>query len=98
MDELKHKLKARVFVNANGLKAIRIPDLLMAVCSNPSCRGHCFVESAANATYCTECGHQRLRVSADWVQPEPFLVQEPRGPLQLQSLAILKGDNDDTET
>ncbi len=88
-------MHSRVFMNGNGERAWRVPDLQVAECSSGSCGCLFYVESPVDAVHCPRCGAQGVRVGVDWVKPESFLMQEKRGIAQLVSLA---GDNDDDES
>jgi hypothetical protein len=95
MDERTHRMNARVFVNGNGDRAIRIPDVQLAECVYAACGCVFYVESPVDAVHCSRCGRQGVRIGADWAKPEAFLMQEPRG--AINQIASLRGDNEDSE-
>jgi hypothetical protein len=74
----KHRERKTVFVNADGLKAERLPDLIPAQCIAQNCGCRFWVESPVDAGHCPKCGKQGVRASKFMVL-EPFAVEESGG-------------------
>jgi hypothetical protein len=86
----KHRERKTVFVNADGQKAERIPDLIPAQCIHQSCGCRFWVESPVDAGHCPKCGRQGVR-STKFMVLEPFAVEEPGGG---RSMFQVEGDDE----
>lgn len=96
--ERVHRDMAAVFTNATGQRAIRIPDLTMAICTRAQCRVRSYGESPQELKFCQGCGQTSLRFEKDWGQMQPFWVSEPTGGHRVVNLVQVSDETDPDAT